>query len=67
MILACLGGPCLFALMVNKKAGTYRQMFSELKYLAAERSKVFSPKVFVTDFESGIIPVVKTEMRIYYL
>ena len=63
----CLGGPCLFALMVNKKAGTYRQAFSELKYLAAERGKVFSPKVFVTDFESGIIPVVKTEMRIYYL
>ena len=51
--------------MVNKKAGTYRQMFSELKYLAAERGKVFSPKVFVTDFESGIIPVVKTEVRIY--
>ena len=63
----CLGGPCLFALMVNKKAGTYCQMFSELKYLAAERGKMFSPKVFVTDFESGIIAVVKTEVRIYYL
>ena len=40
----CLGGPCLFALMVNKKAVTYRQMFSELKYLAAERGKVFFAK-----------------------
>ena len=63
----CLGRPCLFALMVNKKAGTYRQMFSKLKYLAAERGKMFSPKAFVTDFESGIIPAVKTAVRIYYL
>lgn len=62
-----LGVPCLFALMVNKKTSTYRQMFSELKYLAAERGKVFSPKTIVTDFESGIIPVVKTEVRVYYL
>ena len=60
----CLGVPCLVALMVNKKARTYRQMLFELKYLAAEHGKVFSPKVIVTDFESGIIPIVKTEVSL---
>ncbi|CAF4155088.1 unnamed protein product [Rotaria magnacalcarata] len=56
---ACV--PCLFALMVNKKAATYRQLFSELKNLALDRNKNFLPKLFVTDFESGVIPVLKAD------
>lgn len=61
-----LGVPCLFALLVNKKGGTYRQMLSELKYAAVERGKSFSPKLIITDFESGMIPVIKTEV-IYHI
>ncbi|CAF0960239.1 unnamed protein product [Adineta steineri] len=45
--------PCVFALMVNKKSVTYRQIFFELKQKAAERNKSFSPQLILTDFESG--------------
>ncbi|CAF4918441.1 unnamed protein product, partial [Rotaria sp. Silwood1] len=53
--------PCVFGLTINKKSATYRQMFFELKQIAAERQKQFSPQLLLTDFESGILPVVKTE------
>ncbi|CAF4124927.1 unnamed protein product [Rotaria magnacalcarata] len=56
---ACI--PCVFAMTVNKKAITYRQIFSELKHLASERGKHFLPNLIVIDFESGVIPVIKTE------
>ena len=55
----CLGVPCIFALMANKKEGTYRHICSQLKYVAAESGKSFSPKAIVTDVESGIISVIK--------
>ncbi|CAF2906358.1 unnamed protein product [Rotaria sp. Silwood2] len=47
--------------MINKKGTTYRQMFFGLKQIAEERHKDFSPQLIVTDFESGALPVVKTE------
>ncbi|CAF1289483.1 unnamed protein product [Adineta steineri] len=53
--------PCVFALMVNKKSVSYRQIFFELKQKAAERNKSFSPRLILTDFESGMLPVVKAE------
>jgi hypothetical protein len=59
-----LGVPCVFALMVNKKGVNYRHIFSELKQLASERQKSFSPQIILTDFESGVLPVVKTEVNI---
>jgi hypothetical protein len=36
-----LGLPCVFCLLVNKKAVTYRHIFSELKQIAKDRGKVF--------------------------
>ena len=50
--------------MVNKKSVTYRQIIFELKQIATERHKSFSPQVIVTDFESGVLPVVKTEVSV---
>ena len=50
--------------MVNKKSATYREIFFELKNAAADRGKSFSPSMILTDFETGIIPVVKTEVSI---
>ncbi len=52
--------------MVNKKGPTYRQIFFELKQLATERGKSFSPQLILTDFESDILPVVKTEASALY-
>ncbi|CAF3239279.1 unnamed protein product [Rotaria sp. Silwood2] len=49
--------PCVFGLMINKKGTTYRQIFFELKQIAAERHKDFSPQLILTDFESGVLPV----------
>ena len=66
LLIRFLGLPCVFALMVNKKGVTYRQIFFELKQKASERNKIFSPQVILTDFESGLLPVVKTEVRISY-
>ncbi|CAF1062080.1 unnamed protein product [Rotaria sordida] len=53
--------PCVFVLILNKKNSTYRQIFFELKQLALERQTSFSPNLIVTDFESGVLPVVKIE------
>ncbi|CAF3357487.1 unnamed protein product [Rotaria socialis] len=53
--------PCVFCLLVNKKALTYRHIFLELKEKAKERGKVFSPITIMSDFESGVIPVLKSE------
>lgn len=62
--LVVLGLPCVFVLMVNKKATSYRRIFFELKQIATDRQKNFSPKVIVSDFESSVLPVVKMEASI---
>ncbi|CAM4834891.1 unnamed protein product [Rotaria magnacalcarata] len=53
--------PCVFCLLVNKKAITYRQIFLELKEKAKERGKVFEPTTIMSDFESGFLPVLKSK------
>ncbi|CAF1604289.1 unnamed protein product [Adineta ricciae] len=53
--------PCVFGLLVNKKSITYKQLFFNLKQIALERGKCFSPEVIITDFESGVLPVLKSE------
>ncbi|CAF2827014.1 unnamed protein product, partial [Rotaria sp. Silwood2] len=53
--------PCVYALTVNKKSSTYRQLFSELRQIVFEVQKSFSPSLIITDFESGILPILKTE------
>lgn len=41
---------------------TYRYIFGELKQKAAECGKQFSPVMIMTDFESGVVPVIKSEV-----
>ncbi|CAF4608132.1 unnamed protein product [Rotaria magnacalcarata] len=53
--------PCVVGLLVNKKAATYKQIFSELKNATLRKKTVFSPSVIMTDFESGSISAVKDE------
>ncbi|CAF3929308.1 unnamed protein product [Rotaria sordida] len=53
--------PCVFSLLMNKKAATYKQIFIELKNAALKKKKVFSPSVVMTDFESGSIAAIKDE------
>ncbi len=57
-----LGLPCVFCLLVNKKAVTYRHIFTELKEMAIQRNKVFAPQMIMTDFETGVLPVIKSEV-----
>ncbi|CAF1254519.1 unnamed protein product [Rotaria sordida] len=54
--------PCVFGLLLNKKASTYKVIFNELKNAALQKGSVFSPKVIMTDFEPGAISAVKDEM-----
>jgi hypothetical protein len=58
-----LGVPCVFVLMLNKKGSSYRQIFFELKQIASEKQVSFSPDFIYTDFESGVLPTVKTEVK----
>ncbi|CAF1377342.1 unnamed protein product [Rotaria magnacalcarata] len=53
--------PCMFGLLANKKASTYKQVFIELKNTAIKRKTTFSPSVIMTGFESGSISAVKAE------
>jgi len=48
--------------LVNKKAVAYRHIFGELKQVALERNSVFSPLMIMSDFESGVLPVIKSEV-----
>jgi hypothetical protein len=57
-----LGLPCVFCLLVNKKAVTYRHIFTELKQVAAARGKTFSPELIMSDFELGVLPVIKSKV-----
>ena len=56
------GLPCVFCLLMNKKAMSYRHILGELRQIALNRGKTFSPIMVMSDFESGILPVVKSEV-----
>ncbi|CAF1182513.1 unnamed protein product [Rotaria sp. Silwood1] len=53
--------PCVFCLLTNKKSVTYRHIFTELKEMARERQKGFAPQLVMSDFETGVLPVIKSE------
>lgn len=52
--------------LLIKKAVTYRHIFTELKQIATDRGKIFSPEVIMSDFETGVIPVIKSEVSSQY-
>ena len=59
-----LGLPCVFCLLVSKKGVTYRHIFAELKDIATRRNKTFAPQIIMSDFETGVLPVIKSEVSI---
>ncbi|CAF3647620.1 unnamed protein product [Rotaria sp. Silwood1] len=53
--------PCVFGLLPNRLKPTYTFMVQELKSLAEQMQLQFTPKKIMTDFESGLMSVLKTE------
>ena len=53
--------PCVFGLLPNRTKSTYIFMIQELKLLAEQMQLQFAPKSIMTDFESGLMSVLKTE------
>jgi len=58
--------PCVFGLLPNRLKCTYIFMIQELNLLAEEIQLQFSPKSIMTDFETGLMPVLKAEECILY-
>ncbi len=58
--------PCVFGLLPNRLKCTYIFMIRELKSLAEEMQLQFAPKSIMTDFETGLMSVLKTEVCIFY-
>ncbi|CAF3739739.1 unnamed protein product [Rotaria socialis] len=54
--------PCVFSLLSNRQKNTYHFMFNELKLIAAQMQLNFTPKVIMSDFEQGLLAVVKVEL-----
>ena len=52
---------------MDKKAATYKQIFSELKSIAARKGTTFAPSLIMTDFESGVITAMKAEVSRFCL
>ena len=52
---------------MDKKAATYKRIFSELKSIAARKGTTFAPSLIMTDFESGVITAIKAEVSRFCL
>ncbi|CAF4538788.1 unnamed protein product [Rotaria socialis] len=55
--------PCVFALLVDQKATTYKQIFVELKNIASKKGIIFSPLLIMSDFELGLASSVKADVN----
>ncbi|CAF4000286.1 unnamed protein product [Rotaria sordida] len=53
--------PCVFGLLLNRHKNTYSFLFHELRYVALQMKLDFSPKIVMSDFESGLASAVKSE------
>lgn len=60
-----LGFPCVFALLPDRKKTTYQFMFQELKRLAWSTNRILQPERIITDFETGLIPVIAIEVNFH--
>jgi hypothetical protein len=58
--------PCVFGLLPNRLKSTYIFMIQELKSLAEQMQLQFAPKKVMTDFELGLMSVLKTEVCVFY-
>ena len=55
--------PLVFALMMNKATADYQRLFQLLhRYTNRAANRVWSPRLFVTDYETGMLNAVATEL-----
>ena len=54
---------CVFALLPDRKKGTYKLLFQELCNKAAELNMSFSPNIIMSDFEGCLRDVLKNDVR----
>ncbi|CAF1936087.1 unnamed protein product [Rotaria magnacalcarata] len=52
---------CVFGLLGSKKSHTYKNLFQELKSIAAKMNLRFDPKMIMSDFETGLIRAIQQE------
>ncbi|CAF1052262.1 unnamed protein product [Adineta steineri] len=55
------GLPVAFCLLPNKRGTTYTDLFERLKDEAILMGKQFNPKLIITDYEPGLLPIVGQE------
>jgi hypothetical protein len=62
-----LAFPCVFVLCTHKNAETYDLIIGELKSAAEKMNKTFIPSLIMSDYETGVVEVVKQVVSsIYY-
>lgn len=59
-----LGLPVTFCLLPNRKGSTYTELFDRLKEQATAMNKQFNPKRIISDFEPGLVAVIKHEVSV---
>lgn len=59
--------PCVFGLLPNRLKTTYQFLIHELKCIADQMKLEFAPKVVMSDFETALVGVVKTEVNVSFL
>ena len=52
--------PCVIALLPDRSATIYKQLFQLLDEQATDLNMAFEPEVITSDFETGLIKTVKT-------
>ena len=53
--------PFVYALLEDKAANTYTEMFTALRQCCNQHGQQLQPATIMIDFESGIIPVIRKE------
>jgi hypothetical protein len=48
----------------DRKKSTYQELFKELKSIAASMGQTWQPEQIMSDFETGLMPAVSTEVKV---
>ncbi len=59
-----VGLPCVFCLLPDRRKSTYQELFKELKNAATSMGRLFQPERIISDFETGLIPAVSSEVKV---
>ena len=59
-----LGFQCVFSILPDRKKCTYQELFRELKNAATAMGRMFQPERIMSDFETGLVAAVSTEVKV---